>query len=301
MDDIVVGNAMPLLLFVKTAALGGIYISVYFLVGLLHLSPARSYEPPRASSPCWCCSFSARCACPSSASSKRSTRPPISTGRKLDLGLREQIGQMGFLAALSGFRALVADGLYLHAHALWERTEWGRMKLNFDAVDRAPAALHPLLGSGRRGTWPSMPASPPTRTRSSRARRCGSRPSANIGSSARTTCSAASPTIPTSPLLYDRLGFLYREKFKDHCKSAEALRPLRASARTRRRTRSRFAAYELAQCPGHEREAYERLLALYREGEDEHLPTLLKWLGTLQEKLNVPAEQKIDIPPPANP
>ena len=55
-------------------------------------------------------------------------------GAQLNLGLREQLGQMAFLAALSGFRAVVADGLYLHAHALWERTEWGRMKLAFDGV-----------------------------------------------------------------------------------------------------------------------------------------------------------------------
>ncbi len=32
-DDIVVGNAVPLLLFARTAALGGIYVSFYFLVG----------------------------------------------------------------------------------------------------------------------------------------------------------------------------------------------------------------------------------------------------------------------------
>ena len=32
-DDIVVGNAVPLMLFAKTAGLGGIYICVYFLVG----------------------------------------------------------------------------------------------------------------------------------------------------------------------------------------------------------------------------------------------------------------------------
>jgi hypothetical protein len=32
-DDIVVGNAVPMLLFAKTAALGGIYICVYFLAG----------------------------------------------------------------------------------------------------------------------------------------------------------------------------------------------------------------------------------------------------------------------------
>src|SRR6187431_2253322 len=53
---------------------------------------------------------------------------------KLNLSLREQIGQGGFLAALSGFRSLVADALWIHAHSAWERTEWGRMKLDFDAV-----------------------------------------------------------------------------------------------------------------------------------------------------------------------
>src|SRR6266478_3403145 len=44
-----------------------------------------------------------------------------------DLGLREQIGQLGFIAALSGFRSLVADALFIQAHVAWERTEWGRV------------------------------------------------------------------------------------------------------------------------------------------------------------------------------
>jgi len=32
-DDIVVGNAIPMMMFAKTAALGGIYVGVYFLLG----------------------------------------------------------------------------------------------------------------------------------------------------------------------------------------------------------------------------------------------------------------------------
>jgi hypothetical protein len=32
-DDIVIGNAIPMLLFAKTAALGGIYVGFYFLIG----------------------------------------------------------------------------------------------------------------------------------------------------------------------------------------------------------------------------------------------------------------------------
>ena len=41
---------------------------------------------------------------------------------------------MGFLAALSGFRAVVADLLWIQAHTAWENTDWGRMKLLFDTV-----------------------------------------------------------------------------------------------------------------------------------------------------------------------
>jgi hypothetical protein len=104
---------------------------------------------------------------------------------------------------------------------------------------------------------------------------------------------ANNPDVPT---LYDRLGFLYREKFHDHAKSAEIYARC-AQVPGAPSYAKRFAAYELAQCPGHEREAYEKLLALYKRGEQEHLPTLLKWLGILQEKLNVPADQKVDTSP----
>src|SRR3977135_3341554 len=51
-----------------------------------------------------------------------------------DLGLREQIGQLGFIAAMSGFRSLVADALFIQAHVAWERTEWGRVLLLFRQV-----------------------------------------------------------------------------------------------------------------------------------------------------------------------
>src|SRR6185295_13858761 len=49
----------------------------------------------------------------------------------LDFNLREQIGQGAFIAALSGFRSLVADVAFIQAHVAWERTEWGRVLLLF--------------------------------------------------------------------------------------------------------------------------------------------------------------------------
>jgi hypothetical protein len=55
----------------------------------------------------------------------------------------------------------------------------------------------------------------------------------------------------------------------------------------------RFSAYELSYCDGREREAYEKLRALYDEGEKERLPTLLKRLKFLEQKVDIPQDQRI--------
>ena len=52
-------------------------------------------------------------------------------GVEFNLDLREKLGQLGFVAALSGFRAIIADALFIQAHVAWERTEWGRIFLLF--------------------------------------------------------------------------------------------------------------------------------------------------------------------------
>ena len=57
--------------------------------------------------------------------------PDRTSGAPLNLHLRDQLGQLGFVAALSGFRSLVADFLFIQAHVAWERTEWGRVLLLF--------------------------------------------------------------------------------------------------------------------------------------------------------------------------
>jgi hypothetical protein len=220
-------------------------------------------------------------------------------GAKLDLSLREKIGQMGFLAALSGFRALVADILWIHAHALWERTEWGSMKLDFDAV----TSLQPrCILFWDQASWHmafnASVAAMEDKKQPREALRIKARNEYwKIGEDYLKRGIANNPDDPT---LYDHLGFLYREKFGDHCKSAELYAQC-AKVPHAPVYAHRFQYYELAQCPGHEREAYEGLLRLYKLGEQEHLPTLLKHLGDLQEKLNVPAEQKIYIPPAPNP
>ena len=53
---------------------------------------------------------------------------------RLGLELREQVGQLGVVAALSGFRSVIADFLFIQAHVAWERTEWARVLLLFRQV-----------------------------------------------------------------------------------------------------------------------------------------------------------------------
>ena len=78
----------------------------------------------------------------------------------VNLDLREKIGQLGFIAALSGFRAMLADVLFIEAHVAWERTEWGRVLFLFRQVTTLEPHVR-CFGTWRRGTWPGTRAPPP--------------------------------------------------------------------------------------------------------------------------------------------
>jgi hypothetical protein len=103
---------------------------------------------------------------------------------------------------------------------------------------------------------------------------------------------------PDRWVLYDRLGLLYREKFKDHEKAFEAYAQCGRFPDAPLYTR-RFAAYELAQIFGREEEAFNELRRLYDLGKEERLPTLIRSLKELEEKLRVPQSRR--IPPDPQP
>ncbi len=71
--------------------------------------------------------------------------------------------------------------------------------------------------------------------------------------------------------LYESLGTLLRDKLQDHCGAAIQFASA-AKFPDSPTYEARFAAYELSRCPGHEREAYDELLRLYRLGKSEWLP-----------------------------
>lgn len=208
-----------------------------------------------------------------------------------DLGLREQLGQLGFVAALSGFRAIVADALFIQAHVAWERTEWGRVLLRFQQVTTLqPRAILFWDMAAWHMAWNASVAAlnDPHQPRLA-LRVKAQREYFALG---KDFLERGIRNNPDRPQLYEALGRLYRDKYQDHARASAAFAQaadLPGAATYNRR----FSAYELSYSEGREQEAYDRLRTLYLAGENERLPTLIKRLKYLEEKLNVPPQQRI--------
>jgi hypothetical protein len=212
-------------------------------------------------------------------------------GVEFNLDLREQIGQLGFIAALSGFRAIVADALFIRAFAAWENTEWGRMLLLFRQITTLqPRVLLFWDTAAWHMAWNASVAAMNDRNQPRLALRVkAQREYFALG---KDFLERGIKNNPDRPELYEALARLYKEKYKDHERASEYYAKgaaLPAAAPWDRR----FSAYELSHCEGREREAYQRLRSLYNEGEKERLPTLINRLKFLEEKLGIPQEQRI--------
>lgn len=208
-----------------------------------------------------------------------------------NLDLREQVGQLGFVAALSGFRSLVADAVFIQAHVAWERTEWGRVLLLFRQVTTLqPRAVLFWDMAAWHMAWNASTAAMNDRTQPREALRLKTaREYLRLGQD---FLERGIKNNPERPELYEAMARLYRDKYEDHERASEFFAKAAALPGAHSYAR-RFAAYELAQCLGREREAYDQLRALYDFGERERLPTLLRHLKELEIKLDIPQDQRI--------
>jgi tetratricopeptide (TPR) repeat protein len=212
-------------------------------------------------------------------------------GVEFNLGLREKIGQLGFIAALSGFRSIVADGLFIQAHVAWERTEWGRVLLLFQHVTTLqPRAILFWDMAAWHMAWNASVAAMNDQTQPRLALRVkAQREYFALG---KDFLERGIKNNPDRPDLYEALARLYKEKYKNHERASEFFGKAAALPGARTYDR-RFSAYELSHCGGREREAYERLRQLYDEGKQERLPTLISRLRVLEDKLGIPQDQRI--------
>jgi hypothetical protein len=208
----------------------------------------------------------------------------------LSLGLREQVGQSAFIAVLGGFRSVIADLLFIDAYSAWERTDWTYLLLRLrQATELQPRAILFWEMAGWHMAWNAGTAALEDDSKSPAARRRLQHDYLELGKDFLVRGIAHNPE---KPQLYEALARLYRDKLHDHARAAEnfekaARLPDHASYD------ERFSAYELSYCEGREREAYARLRALYQRGEKERLPRLLNQLRAMEERLKVPANERI--------
>lgn len=210
----------------------------------------------------------------------------------LNLDLRERIGQMGFLAALSGFRSPLAAFLWIEAHIAWENTEWGRMAGLFDTVTTLqPRSLLYWDMAAWHMAWNASVAAMQDNKQPSEALRIrAQRQYFNLG---RDFLERGIRNNPDRYQLYLQLGVLLRDKFEDHCGASAAFLKAAEFPDAPSYCR-RFAAYEMAKCPGREKDAYELLRKLYLEGDKQRLPTLINVLHEMEKKLDIPASERVD-------
>jgi tetratricopeptide (TPR) repeat protein len=212
----------------------------------------------------------------------------------LDLSLREQVGQLGFVAVLSGLRSVAADFLFMKAHIAWERTEWTRVLMLFRQVTTLqPRGVLFWDMAAWHMAWNASAAALNDQTQPRLALRIkAQREYFDLG---RDFLERGIQNNPERPELYEAMAQLYRDKYKDHLRASEYFEKAaeRPGAHSYAR---RFAAYELSYCEGRERDAYTRLSRLYSVGEQERLPTLISRLKFLEDKLNIPPDERIPDP-----
>lgn len=210
---------------------------------------------------------------------------------ELSLGLREKIGQLGFVAALSGFRAILADCLFIQAHVAWQRTEWGRVLLLFREI----TALQPHVPlfwetAAWHMAWNASVAAihDPSQPRLA-LRVKAEREYFALG---KDFLERGIKNNPDNAKLYESLARLYRDKYNDHARASEFFGKA-ADCPNAPSYEKRFSAYELSYCEKWEPQAYIQLRRLYDKGERERLPTLIKRLKYLEARLNIPKHQRI--------
>jgi hypothetical protein len=218
------------------------------------------------------------------------TRQLLTAG-PLNIDVRERIGQIAFIAVLGGFRSVIADLLFIDAQAAWERTDWTNLLLRLrQATELQPHAIMFWDVAGWHMAWNASIAGENDESKRPDECRRLSREYIELG---RDFLVRGIANNPRKPQLYEALARLERDRLHDHAAAAESF--FKASQLPGCASYDeRFSAYELSWCEGREYEAYERLHALYVRGEKERLPTLVARLKALEEKLNIPQDQRVN-------
>lgn len=217
--------------------------------------------------------------------------PPV------DLGLRENLGQMSFAATLGGLRSLIASITYLQAYHEWENINWGKVDELFQLTTR----LQPrYLNYWDEASWHmAFNAASSYRNNEKLDLKLREQLHDKYVQRGLTILNEGLRVLPGEAKLWNRLAELYQRRLDDPAKAGEAY--LKAYELSGVEIYARMGGYQFAATkdPVLWRKAYEVLSAAYRKGQRP--PSVITTLKSLEERLNIPLLQRIPDPAPVIP
>lgn len=209
--------------------------------------------------------------------------------------LREQMGQSATLATLGGLRSLVSIYMTLHAHDAWQMTDWETVEQDYRMI----TTMEPRdIDNWIRGAWHMWAnASANMEMNESIPKELRSKLQHEYIDKGIQILRQGAINNPDSYKPWVELGYVLRLKKADYCGAAEAYKEALARNGTPGMI-TRFYGYMLAQCSGHEQEAYDYLRKLYDEGDKHRQDSVIVSLKNLELKLGIPLIQRIPDPHP---
>ena len=207
--------------------------------------------------------------------------------------MMENLGQVGFMAALGGYRSVIASFLYLQAETSFENTDWDALEFQYQLIAR----LHPHMARyWELGSWhmaynaASHYLYKPGLSELKRASLYKKWVDKGVAFLEPGLVYCASEYR-----LFAQMGEIYRERVKDKRKSIEYY--LKASALGGPEFMERMAAYQLVTMDDRAswEKAYEILMRHYRSGRPK-TASMARDIPILEEKLGIPPNQRIALP-----
>jgi hypothetical protein len=211
----------------------------------------------------------------------------------------QEVGVQGMMGALGGLRYMVSTFLTLRANFHWEFQDWDKVLDHFRLVQllepRNPEAWITGAWHCHSNAWAWYLHDDPNHSETTR--RLLAREWVDRG---KEMLRQGIEWNPDDPWIYRDLANVYRERDRDLCQAAEYYR--RASLTPDAPDfLHRIYGYLLAQCGEHDEQAMKVLRGIYDEGWEVlrrqrvliWKPSLIVEMRNLEERLNVPMEQRI--------
>lgn len=206
------------------------------------------------------------------------------------MDLRENLGQMGFAAALGGLRSLVASITYLQAYTAFEDTDWGKV----DSLMTMTTRLQPReVSYWDEAAWHQAYNAASSYLRNEKLRSAlRSKLYRDHVQRGVEILQEGLRFLPGQPKLLAKLGMIYADRQQEHRKAAGAF--LSAYRNGANGFYERRAAYELVKLDDREadKQAYEILKRYYDQGMKMKGTTIMNDLPVLEERLGIPPEKR---------